>query len=198
MLYLIRHGETEWNRQRRIQGWGDSPLTAKGQAQARAVGALIKRVCANATELTVISSPLGRTLWTARLVAEAAGIDATDIATDPRLREISFGDFEGLSWPEFETNHAEFFAAWRADSWSFQMPGGESSALVAERVGAWLTEHSFDRPALVVTHGITGRILRGLYKGIDWEDMRKLSIAHEELHLLADGAIETFAAEIAE
>ena len=100
MIYLIRHGETEWNRAGRMQGQLDSPLTERGQTQARAVGETLAELTGGGDGLAMVASPLGRTMATATLIAEALG--AKDIAADERLMEMSWGDWDGLTHPEIE------------------------------------------------------------------------------------------------
>ncbi len=96
-LYLLRHGETEFNLEGRLQGQQDSPLTARGRAQARAHGALLKTLIAEPEAWRVVASPLGRTMDTARLACAELGLPEAAIETDPRLKEIAFGDWEGLT-----------------------------------------------------------------------------------------------------
>lgn len=88
MIYLVRHGETEWNRAGRMQGQLDSPLTERGQAQARAVGETLAELTNGANGLALVASPLGRTMATATIIAEA--LDSLNIATDARLMEMSW------------------------------------------------------------------------------------------------------------
>ncbi len=90
-VYLVRHGETVWNAERRIQGHSDSPLTAKGEHQARQVGERIE----HAGITHIISSDLGRTRRTAEIIADACGCDVT---FDARLRELNMGVLENACW----------------------------------------------------------------------------------------------------
>ena len=91
MLYLLRHGETEFNRTGRLQGQQDSPLTARGRDQARAHGALLKTLIVDPAAWRVVASPLGRALDTARLACAELGLAEAAIETDPRLKEIAYG-----------------------------------------------------------------------------------------------------------
>jgi len=93
MIWLIRHGQTEFNATGRIQGAKDSPLTALGVEQGRRIGAKLREIVP--AEARIIASPLGRTLHTARLVRDTAGL-ATGIETDARLAEISLGEWDGM------------------------------------------------------------------------------------------------------
>ena len=188
MIYLMRHGETHWNAERRFQGWQDSPLTERGQAQARAAGRLMRDLAVNAAGLTVVSSTLGRARHTATLVLEELGLPPEHLQTDERLREVGLGVWEGVLDAVVERDWAELHAARRADPWSVPPPGGETHSDVMDRVAGWLAEQTEDRRLLVVTHGVAGRILRGLYLKLTREEIRALpTFGQDELHVLAGG-----------
>jgi probable phosphoglycerate mutase len=167
-IYLLRHGETEWNTQRRMQGRLDSPLTSRGQAQARALGLALGQALGTVSRahagLSILSSPQGRALATARLVADGLGIAADRIATDQRLCEMTWGAMDGHTVPEIEAKWPGQVAARRARHWDYVPPGGESYAMLRERlrplVAMWREAAA---PLVVVTHGAVGRVVRGLY-----------------------------------
>ncbi len=160
-VYLVRHGQTVWNRDGRYQGQQDSPLTVKGIAQARAVGRLLAEVAG--ADLTMVASPLGRAWQTAVIVADCLGRDSADIALEPRLMEVAYGAWEGLTAAEVRARAPEAWAAREADKWNHPVPGGESYAQVAARLEDWLADLDGDGPVVAVGHGAAGRILRGLY-----------------------------------
>ena len=165
-IYLMRHGETVWNVQTRLQGRRDSPLTARGVAQAQAFGRRLKELHPDPAGCRVVASPLGRAWQTAVIAIDGMGGDAGAITLDDRIAEHSFGAWEGLTWAEVNRDHAESLAARMADRWNVPAPGGESYADVARRVTAWLEELSGmndDRPLLVFSHGVSSRVIRGLY-----------------------------------
>ena len=196
MIYLLRHGETIWNVERRLQGQGDSPLTARGVAQARALGALLCELIERPEAFTVMASPLGRTWQTAVLVCQELGVDWRQIRFDERLKEHHFGAWQGMTWPEIESGLPDQWAARAADQWSFRPPGGESYAQVALRARQWLDEQRADTRLIVVGHGLAGRVLRGLYAGLQPEDIMALDEPQDSLHLLNDGAVQIFAADM--
>jgi probable phosphoglycerate mutase len=156
-LMIIRHGETEWNRDLRFQGHGDSPLTGVGRAQAQA---LAERL-ADAPIDRLISSDLGRTRETAGYIATATGLEPT---TDPRLRERHYGPFEGLTIPEIEVRHPEAYARFRTDDPEYVLPGGESHRQHYERnVGffkAYVKDHPGTTAALVAHGGVLDSVFR--------------------------------------
>lgn len=152
-LLILRHGETEWNRQGRMQGALDSPLTETGQSQARAQNALIAGQGASLHGW--YTSPQGRAVETARIAAQ--GQDA-QIVADARLREIEMGDWTGQMRSDIREAAPHLFEDPSAMSWYGQAPGGESLEDLAFRVRDFLTDLS--GPAVIVTHGITSRMMR--------------------------------------
>src|SRR5690349_15616071 len=117
-LYVVRHGETAWNSEGRIQGHRDSPLTARGEAQARALARRLAREPLAALH----ASDLGRARATADAVAGATGLA---VRPDAGLRERAFGVFEGKTWDEIGRDHPDLVRAAAADP-AFVVPGGES------------------------------------------------------------------------
>lgn len=149
-LILIRHGETEWNLEGRIQGYhGDSPLTANGQAQARRLAARL------ATEglRTLHASDSGRTRQTADPIAAALNIE---VVFDAALRERDYGEFEGWTYLELERKQPEAYRKFRSRDPEYAPPGGESGARFRDRIIAALERVAAaarDGQAAVVTHG---------------------------------------------
>jgi probable phosphoglycerate mutase len=198
MIYLLRHGETEWNREGRLQGHGDSPLTERGLAQAVAMGGALRRDIGDGRlgDFTLVSSPQGRALATARFAATVIAHDPTAIVEEPRLRECGFGKWEGEIYAEIEALYPEEWRAREADHWNYQPPGGESYAQVADRVGAWLAEQPADARLIVVSHGLAGRILRGLYLGAPREDFFAMAEPQDAVFRLSGGQIESLPASV--
>ena len=193
-IYLVRHGETEWNRAGRMQGHLDSPLTARGEAQARAVGEALRELI-DGDGFDIVASPLGRTRATAAIICDALGNEAISIATDDRLREISWGDWDGLTFDEIEARDPGELARRRHDRWDHRPPGGESYAATARRAADWLAGldslagANLARPLIAVSHGGIGRLLRGLYAGLPRDQTLALEQPQDAFHLLRDGQI---------
>lgn len=153
-LYLMRHGQTVWNAQGRMQGKLDSPLTDLGIDQARAQARLVAGV-----EALRFASPQGRAQQTARIV-----FAGRPFRTDARLAEIDIGDFSGRLFPDLAVERPELFAQ-GVYGWYDHAPGGEGFTGLMSRARAFL--NGLTGPALVVTHGITLRMLRLLAMGWD-------------------------------
>lgn len=146
-IILIRHGETEWNVQGRMQGHLDSSLTEQGVAQARALGEVLRDEKFSA----IYSSDLGRAQRT------AAHIAAPDrLILDPRLRERNLGIFQRLTAKEAQGKFADEFLQFRARSPDHVVPGGESRREVQRRAVAALTDLArahLGQTIVIVTHG---------------------------------------------
>ena len=149
LLFLFRHGETDWNREGRLQGGIDTPLNATGLAQAEALAKALARHRLDA----ILSSDLLRAWTTGRIVAEALGLP---IFGDPGLRETSVGDAEGMLWPEAKARFGEELTErWFTDD-DVAFPGGETAFATRRRGLAALrrfAERERYRRIGVSTHG---------------------------------------------
>jgi probable phosphoglycerate mutase len=164
-LYLVRHGETAWNAERRVQGHSDVPLNDRGRAQAETAAAEL----AGAPVGAVIASDLSRAISTAAPIAAVHGLE---VLTDPRLRERYFGLAEGRLDAELEAEYGDGLAAyWRDPDTPF--PEGESVREHQERVSGYLERLLADPPArsiVLVSHGGTVRRALNHLAGIPVED----------------------------
>ena len=114
-------------------------------------------------KITVFASPLGRARQTASILVSELGLPESSVAFEPRLMECSFGSWEGLTNSEIEARYPEEWRARSNDRWSVPPPSGESYADVHSRVSEWYGELSLSAATLVVCHGLTSRVLRGIY-----------------------------------
>ena len=161
ILYFVRHGETDWNLERRLQGQHDIPLNALGRVQARRCGEILRDLLPRsgraAAEFDYLSSPLGRARETMELMRAALGLDPAGYRTDARLMEMSFGRWEGFTFAELQAREAKALAERERDKWGFVLPGGESYAQLQVRVRAWY--ESVERATVVSAHGGVCRAL---------------------------------------
>ncbi|MBV8122351.1 MAG: histidine phosphatase family protein [Alphaproteobacteria bacterium] len=194
-ILLIRHGETEWNRARRHQGRFDSPLTARGLAQAHAIGRRLAGL-PEAIAAPIVSSPQGRARHTAKIICEELGGQRV-LRLDARLREHSVGVWDGLTYSEIERQVPGIFDGdgGHPPEWYFRGPGSESYAAFAERIGHWLEEQDAALPVIVVAHGLVSRVLRGLYAGLPPAEALVLPVPQDRIFRLSEGRIETFDVE---
>lgn len=170
VIYFVRHGQTEWNVQGRLQGRGDSPLTALGRSQATAHQQWLREAKPNA----VIASPLGRVQATVALATEGLDLPLT---LDEALSERCMGDFEGWTMEEIAAQHPELAAIKSRDPWAWQPPGGEDYDSLFARttpVVKRLKEHPQER-LLVVSHGTIVRPILAQFLAIDRETTLRIS-----------------------
>jgi len=158
LLYLVRHGQSLYNAERRIQGQYDVRLSPFGLRQGAALATAFRSLAIDA----VYASPLARALETAELIADGLHLP---IQIDDRLKEINAGVFQGVLWSEIEQHSPELAVRWREQNADFVIPGGESRRALAERGRA-----AFDaiyaaghRAAIVVAHG---GVLAGVLKSL--------------------------------
>ena len=189
-IYLVRHGETVWNREGRLQGQSDSPLTDRGLKQAQAVGKLLRRVIGDAADIPIFVSPLERALRTAEAICGPLGRNPACLRTDDLLKEISFGRWEGMIFKEIAVADPENWKRFELDRWSVAPPDGESYAMMAARVRQWLRGTAVVREKIVVAHGGFCRVLRGMYCGASAEETLALDVPQDVVFRIAEGTVE--------
>jgi probable phosphoglycerate mutase len=160
-IYYIRHGETAWNAEGRFQGSQDIPLNDLGRTQAVAAGGILADLLARdgrkASSMPFVASPLGRARLTMELMRGTLKLPPDHYAIDGRLREIGYGQWEGLTLPEMKLHDAATFASRDQDKWGVAAPSGESYASVTLRMREWFDSLRVDTVA--VAHGGTMRAL---------------------------------------
>ena len=160
-IYYIRHGETEWNAEGRLQGAQDIPLNDLGRKQAVSAGSILAHLLArdrrSEQPLSFVASPLGRARSTMELVRGVLRLPPFDYSIDDRLREIGYGRWEGSTLAQMQASDPELFARRQADKWTVAPPDGESYASVQIRGRDWYDRLSMDTVA--VAHGGTARAL---------------------------------------
>ena len=156
-LIVVRHGETAWNVDTRIQGQLDIGLNATGERQAQQLGEAL----ADETVAAVYASDLSRAWNTARAVAGSLGIE---VIAEPRLRERAFGQFEGRTFADIEANSPDDARRWRTRDPEFAPAGGESLIVFRERVTAVVAELSARHPGEQVVLVAHGGVMDVLYR----------------------------------
>ncbi|MBF9041903.1 histidine phosphatase family protein [Rhodobacterales bacterium HKCCE4037] len=180
-LYILRHGETEWNLADRMQGWHDSPLTATGRAQAAAQGRLLRDRLPDGC--TIHCSPSGRAVETLKIALGALAGEAT---FDDRLREVNVGEWVGRTPTDIAAEHDFVDPETDRHMWKFYAPGGETLAEMTERCRAVLMELA--GPCVLVTHGVTSRLLRCLALGMPPAALGSVPGGQGVVHLIENGS----------
>jgi len=169
-LFFIRHGETDWNAEGRLQGQQDIAMNARGHEQAAQAGKTLRNLIGVNTariveDFAFYASPLLRTRQTMDIVRHQLGLPPDIYRQDDYLKEITFGRWEGLTWPEVVARDPQQAAGRQADKWEFVPPGGESYAMVAERVRPWFD--TLEGDSIIVSHGGIARVFMALVGGAD-------------------------------
>jgi probable phosphoglycerate mutase len=193
-IYYIRHGETEWNAEGRLQGAQDTSLNDLGRKQAAGAGSILAdlfaREARSRQSLAYVASPLGRARSTMELVRGALRLPPDDYIIDDRLREIGYGRWEGATLAQMQASDPELFARRQAEKWTVSPPGGESYASVQIRMRDWYDQLVVDTVA--VAHGGTARALMvalGLETPASAAD---LTIEQGVVYVFGDGGLRKY------
>ncbi len=186
-VYLLRHGETEWNAQGRYQGKLDSPLTRRGREQAQDIGRLLSAILTG-RNVALHISPLGRTRETAEIICNF--IDAP-LVIEPRIQEVSIGSWDGLTRIDIDAGWPGRLNGCNAYDWFFRAPDGESYEEALARVSSWLTV--LKGVTVAVSHGLASRIIRGAYLGLTREQTLSLPVPQDIIWHLAEHRVEALA-----
>ncbi len=193
-LYYVRHGETDWNVEQRLQGHRDTSLNARGRSQAAHCGAVLRDLLAvdgrKSANCDYVSSPLVRARETMELMRAALDLDPRAYDIDERLIEISFGDWEGLTLRQIEARWPHATAARERDKWGFTPPGGESYRDVTKRVGAWYD--SLARDTVAAAHGGVARGLIAHFNILPHEEAAHADITHGIVYVFAGGTMARY------
>ena len=190
MIYLVRHGQTKFNVEQRHQGRVDSPLTELGREQARRAGEALATLI-DPRDSTIFSSPLGRALQTAEIIADVIAVKRS-IIVDTDLMEIGMGSAEGLTQAEVEKRWTVPEADSISRTMSLWSPDGESLEVLAERLERALRrvvdDHAGSR--VVVTHGVAGRVFQAIHLGLGCAEAARFDAPQDALFRLSDSGID--------
>jgi broad specificity phosphatase PhoE len=194
VIYYIRHGETSWNAEGRLQGAQDVPLNDLGRKQAAHAGNILAGLFArdgrDNSSLAFVASPLIRGRATMELVRGQLKLPLAGYALDDRLREIGYGQWEGSTLPEMQVADPDLFARRQAEKWTMSPPGGESYVAVQVRMQDWYA--SLQTDTVAVAHGGTARALMvalGIETPLSAAD---LTIEQGAVYVFRDGGLEKY------
>jgi probable phosphoglycerate mutase len=194
VIYYIRHGETSWNAEGKLQGAQDIALNDLGRKQAVAAGNILVGLFArdgrSKSALSFVASPLIRARATMELVRGELKLPLAGYALDDRLREIGYGQWEGSTLPEMQVADPELFARRQTEKWTVAPPGGESYVAVQARMQDWYA--SLQADTVAVAHGGTARALMvalGIETPLSAAD---LTIEQGAVYVFRDGGLEKY------
>lgn len=185
-IYLLRHGQTQFNVEQRLQGHCNSALTALGVAQAKAMGQSLKARI-EPQQWQVVCSPLSRARRTAELVSDELGLPYDAIIEDERLQEAFLGDWEQLVAPEVKAQHPYLKTM---PDWYLQGPNAESYEHIRQRLSQWLAEPTLPEQLIVVSHGLTGTVLRGVLTDMTYQQVWAQDRPQDAYFYIENGVIE--------
>ncbi len=195
VLYYIRHGETDFNVEARLQGRRDTVLNARGRQQAAECGELLRDLFARedraAADFAYVASPLLRARDTMEVLRGSLGLDPHSYALEDRLMEISYGEWEGLTLPEIDARMPGLLAERERDKWDFAPPGGESYRALTRRISAWYEGLAQD--TVVAAHGGGVRALIALFGLLPRDEATHAQIAQGVVYVFADGKMARYA-----
>lgn len=191
-LFLLRHGETEWNRTGRYQGESDIPLNDTGRAQAAGIAARLKAALAGhglrPTDVGYVSSSLGRAQETMEIVREGLGLPRRGFETRDDLKEIAIGVWSGLTQAEILARpDGHLLLDGQVNRWTGRPDGGESFEDLRARVLPWFRSRT--GPIVVTCHGQVSRVCRGDYLGLPPRETLALKIPQDAFFMLSDGVV---------
>jgi probable phosphoglycerate mutase len=190
LVYFVRHGQTDWNAEHRLQGQADIDLNTLGRAQADRNGRKLRELIATPQAFDFVASPLSRTRETMEIVRAAMGLPPHEYRTDPRLVEVHFGDWQGHTFAELDALTPGTTSRRAVDKWNFVPPGerGESYEMLSARLAPWFAELS--RPTVCVTHGGVFRVLFRMVGRKPKKEAAALDVAQDRVLRFEDGRLE--------
>lgn len=190
-LIFIRHGQTDWNAEQRLQGRKDIPLNALGESQAQSngqrLGSYFSENDLNPDAFRFVASPLGRTRRTMELLREGMNLPASQYDLEQQLVELTFGDWEGCTLEELSKTVPDLVQQRLTDKWGFAPPGGgESYEMLTRRITGWL--ETVSGPSVVVAHGGVFRALRGILEEHEQQAIPMIDTPQDKVFIWRDGA----------
>jgi broad specificity phosphatase PhoE len=190
LVYFVRHGQTDWNVEGRLQGQADTDINQRGREQADRNGRVLAGLIDRPEAFDFVASPMRRTRETMQRVKAAMGLDPDDYTTEARLIEVHFGAWQGLTFAELEASEPGSTKARRRDKWNFRPPGpsGESYVMLETRVAPWL--EGLTRPTVCVTHGGVMRVVFRIVEKVPEREAARLNIPQDRVLRLQDGNLD--------
>lgn len=190
LVYFVRHGQTDWNAENRLQGQADTDINSLGRTQADGNGARLAGLVAAPENFDFVASPMRRTRETMERIRVAMGLERGGYRIDPRLVEIHFGDWQGFTYRDLELRQPGVAERRARDKWRFVPPGAgaESYASLVDRIRPAVAE--FTRPTVCVTHGGVLRLLFHILTGMPGERAVELEIPQDRILRWKDGALD--------
>ncbi len=187
-IYLVRHGETDWNLEGRLQGGQDIPLNDLGRVQAREAAGRLRNLMLPLDDFDFIASPMSRTRETMEILRNTLGFNPGQYDQDERLREITFGSWEGLTWREVKARDPDRARAREQDKWGYVPPEGESYRMLCARIRPVV--EGLRRQSVIVSHGGVARAILALTGAAERHEAATMDIWQGRILRVSDGQAE--------
>lgn len=184
-LFFVRHGETDWNAERRYQGQTNIPLNDHGRAQSRRNGEALRAFLPGIESADFVASPLSRARETMEILRTSLGLDPTAYRIDRRLIELSYGSWEGKLQTHLPQTDPQGVADREQDPFRWRPVGGESYADLHRRTIDWA--ETLDRDTVIASHGGVSRCLRAYLLNLDPETIPALESPQDKVLLISGG-----------
>jgi len=190
LLYIVRHGQTDWNAEQRLQGQAEVDLNEVGRTQIERNAKLLASLISTPSDFDFVSSPLRRTRATMERIRQEFGLPAEGYATDVRLMELHFGDWQGHTYAELEQLRPGSTLERHEQKWTFVPPGAqaESYQMLADRVAEWLAD--VRQPTICTTHGGVIRVLFHLIGKMPTGDAVNMPVPQDLVLRVTGGRLE--------
>ena len=185
-FFILRHGQTLFNAEHRLQGHCNSALTETGQRQAEYVGSTLKTHITPA-HAYVYSSTLGRAVETAHVICEKIGFNVSNLRLEDRLKEFALGQWEHRTIPSLIVDHPTLT---NTPDWYLRAPDAEPYEAVQTRLTDWLQTLPEKGDIIVITHGLTGVVLRGILLKLTYEQVWQQEIPQDAFFIVEQGKIK--------
>jgi len=194
IIYLIRHGQTIWNLQGKKQGHKDSPLTIKGIEQMKNIANEIKKI-PNFNDYKIISSPLGRCKQSTSIICEEIKYPFENCIFEEKLKEHSFGLWEGKTENEIKSEFLEEFTKRRfqENHWDYVVPMGESYKILFNRVSQVIEKYK-NQKIIFVCHEMVSKVIRGKLLKFNKEEIIKLKHPQDVIYQIKNNKLKMFIA----
>ena len=179
ILYFIRHGQTDWNAEYRLQGQKDIPINEKGRGQAKQNGRNLAALLDDPSRFRYIASPLARTRETMEIVRRELGLTAHGYELEGRIKELSFGLWESFTFDELRIEHEGDVKLRFETKWDYVPPQGESYARLLSRVKAWLPY--LEQDSVIVCHGGVLRVLMHHLGGLPKDEVVQFTVPQDQV-----------------
>jgi broad specificity phosphatase PhoE len=195
VLYFVRHGETDFNVEGRLQGRYETKLNARGRQQASKCAGILRDLFARddhrPDRYAYVSSPLMRARETMELMRTTLDLNPRGYDLDDRLMEVSYGEWEGWTLAEIQARDPDVLTRRERDKWDFAPPHGECYRDVATRVGAWYA--SVARDTVVAAHGGVARALMANFHILPEEEATHADILHGVVYVFSGASMARYA-----